>query len=112
MADQDELPPASPSHRLGDKVGSRESRKVQARKNRDRTLWHGVSAAGVVGWSVAVPTVIGVLLGLWIDRRWTGDFSWTLALLLGGVALGCLNAWYWVSREAGSIREDEEEIDK
>lgn len=108
MADPDELPPASLPHRLGDKVGRRESRKVRARKQRDRTLWHGLSAAGVVGWSVAVPTVLGVLLGLWLDRRWPSDFSWALALLLAGVTLGCLNAWYWINLEARDIKEDEE----
>ncbi|HHX91412.1 MAG TPA: F0F1 ATP synthase subunit [Paracoccus sp.] len=100
--------PVSPSHRLGEKLGSREARKLRARRTRDRTLRHGLSAAGIVGWSVVVPTVAGVLLGLWLDRRFPGEFSWTLALLLGGVTLGCLNAWYWISQEARGIQEDEE----
>ena len=26
--------------------------------------------------------------------------SWTLTLLLIGVAVGCLNAWYWVKQES------------
>ena len=34
-------------------------------------------------------------------------FSWTLALLLAGVTLGCFNAWYWVSGERKLIDEDE-----
>ncbi|HHX91771.1 MAG TPA: F0F1 ATP synthase subunit [Paracoccus sp.] len=106
MVEPEETPP--PSHRLGEKVGSREARKLRARATRDRTLWNGLSAAGIVGWSVAVPTVAGVLLGLWLDRRIPGEFSWTLALLLGGVALGCLNAWYWISQEARGIQADEE----
>jgi len=64
---------------------------------------------GVVGWSVAVPTLLGIALGLWLDRLWPGGFSWTLALLLAGVTLGCLNAWYWVSLERKGIDEDEGE---
>ncbi len=105
MAGND-LPP-SPQRDLQERIGAREQRKLRARKTRDRTVFHGLGAAGIVGWSVAVPTVIGALAGLWLDRSFPGDFSWTLALLLGGVALGCLNAWYWVSLESRSIEEDE-----
>ncbi|MCK9489456.1 MAG: AtpZ/AtpI family protein [Xanthomonadales bacterium] len=102
----------SPRQRgLEEKIGAREQRKLRARKARDRTVFHGLGAAGIVGWSVAVPTVIGALAGLWLDRAWPGEFSWTLALLLGGVALGCLNAWYWVSLESRAIEEDERGAD-
>lgn len=59
----------------------------------------GLGMFGLVGWAVAIPTVMGTLLGIWIDRRVASGMSWTLALLLAGVALGCLNAWYWVQRE-------------
>jgi ATP synthase protein I len=55
---------------------------------------------GLVGWSVAIPTLIGVALGWWIDRSWPGRMSWTLTLLFVGVAIGCLNAWYWVRQES------------
>jgi ATP synthase protein I len=99
----------SPGPRVtSEEIGARERRKVRARRTRDRTLWHGLGAAGVVGWSVAVPTVAGVLLGLWLDRNWPADrFSWTLALLLGGVTLGCFNAWYWINRESRMIEKEE-----
>lgn len=99
---------SSTNHRgLSEKISAREARKLRARSARDRTLWYGLGAAGIVGWSVVVPTVAGVLLGMWIDRNWPGDFSWSLALLLGGVTLGCINAWYWVSQESRNIAKDE-----
>jgi ATP synthase protein I len=62
---------------------------------------------GVIGWSVAIPTLIGLALGIWIDTNWPGPFSWTLMLLLGGLALGCLSAWYWLSFERRMIEEEE-----
>ena len=62
---------------------------------------------GLVGWSVAIPTLLGTALGLWLDRRYPGPHSWTLALLLGGLVLGCWNAWHWLSREHREIREEE-----
>ncbi len=107
----DETPPPDGSHGLSEDVAAKEARKVRARRSKDRTLWHGLGAAGVIGWSVAVPTVMGGLLGLWLDRNWPGDFSWSLALLLAGVTLGCLNAWYWVALESKLMDEEEKEID-
>lgn len=101
-----EAPPVAGSG-LSEKVGARELRKLRARGTRDRTLWLGLGMFGVIGWSIVVPTVMGIVLGLWLDRRWPGDFSWTLALLLAGVTLGCLNAWYWVSNERRVIDAQE-----
>ncbi|RBI70893.1 ATPase F0F1 [Roseovarius sp. TE539] len=71
----------------------------EARKRRRKSAWYGLAMFGMVGWAVAVPVIGGIALGLWIDRRWPGETSWTLVLLLAGAALGSLNAWYWVQRE-------------
>ena len=46
-----------------------------------------------------VPTLAGVALGVWIDKRWPSPYSWTLMLLLVGIALGCWSAWYWIQQE-------------
>lgn len=79
---------------------SRKARRMaRARKQKPRSAWLGLGMFGMVGWAIAVPTIAGIALGLFIDARWPGEMSWTLALLLAGVALGCLNAWYWVQRE-------------
>jgi ATP synthase protein I len=67
--------------------------KAQREKN---GLFFGLGVFGVVGWSVAIPTLLGIALGLWIDRRWPSQYSWTLMLLFVGVVLGCLNAWFWI----------------
>jgi ATP synthase protein I len=79
---------------------TRKARRLQkARKQPAGNPWLGFGMFGMVGWSIAVPTLAGTALGLFIDARVAGDRSWTLALLLAGAALGCLNAWYWVQRE-------------
>lgn len=83
-----------------DAIGRSAERKLKARRTQNRGVWFGLGMFGLVGWAVAVPTLIGVALGLWLDARLESDTSWTLALMLAGVALGCLNAWYWVSRES------------
>jgi ATP synthase protein I len=81
-------------------IAAKEARKLRAREARHRSIWFGLGMFGVVGWSIAIPTVLGVVMGLWIDRRWPSPFSWTLMLLFIGVVLGCLNAWYWIKQES------------
>ncbi len=82
------------------KIERKEKRKHKAREERDRSLWFGLGMFGLVGWSVAIPTLIFLALGLWLDARTRNDLSFTLMFLVLGVALGCLNAWYWVKRES------------
>lgn len=81
-------------------VGRKQRRRLAARRRPERNIWFGLGMFGLVGWSIAVPTLIGVAVGAWIDHRWPSRYSWTLMLLLLGVALGCLNAWQWVHRES------------
>lgn len=84
---------------LIDTVHRKETRKQRARREGERGLAYGFGLFGLVGWSVAVPTLLGIGLGVWIDTRSAGPYSWTLMLMIAGVVVGCLNAWYWVRRE-------------
>jgi len=86
-------------------VEKRQERKLRARRQGDRGVWFGFGMFGLVGWAVTIPALLCIALGVWIDSRWPGGYSWTLMLLLVGVGLGCLNAWYWVSRERREIEE-------
>jgi len=79
-------------------IAARIARKLDAHARPDRIVWFGLGMMGVIGWSVTVPTLLGAALGNWIDRRHPGVHSWTLALLVAGLALGCWNAWHWVAR--------------
>lgn len=81
-------------------VGRSARRKLEAKRQGRRSPLRGVGLFGLVGWAVAVPTLLGVALGLYLDSVTEGGRSWTLAMLLAGVALGCFNAWYWVSKES------------
>lgn len=80
-------------------IGRKADRMRRAREEGDRSVWFGLGMFGLVGWSVAVPTLAGIALGVWVDATWPGRVSWTLTLLFVGLALGCLNAWLWVHRE-------------
>lgn len=95
-------PDADTSHdeRAAQRIDRDVDRKLKARAKGRRGVWFGLGMFGLVGWSVAVPSVAGLTFGLWLDARFPSRVSWTLTFLLIGVALGCLNAWYWVKQES------------
>ncbi|HKK00130.1 MAG TPA: AtpZ/AtpI family protein [Desulfotignum sp.] len=81
-------------------IEEKQQRKLAARKKAEHPVWFGLGMFGLVGWSVAIPTVIGIFTGLWLDKTFPGRPSWTLTLLFCGVITGCWNAWYWIKRES------------
>lgn len=85
---------------VGEEIGRKAERKLKARGERDRGVWFGLGMFGLVGWSVAVPTVLGIALGIWLDAKLGDPVSWTLTFLFIGLGIGCLIAWYWVKRES------------
>lgn len=100
--------------RLSEAVGDKAARRIRARRTRDRSVWFGMGMFGLVGWTVAIYTVLGIILGSWLDRRWPLGFSWTLTLLFFGLIAGVLNAWHWINKEsrAGEDKEDGPEDSK
>lgn len=84
-----------------EEIGRKAERKLKAQGERRKAVWFGLGMFGLVGWSVAVPTILGIALGLWLDAKLGDTVSWTLTFLFIGIALGCLNAWYWVRKESG-----------
>lgn len=80
-------------------IGQRARRKKDARDDPGPSPLSGIGTFGMIGWSIAVPTLIGIFLGLWLDGLAPQNFSWTIALLLGGVVLGAFIAWGWIGKE-------------
>jgi ATP synthase protein I len=92
-------------------VYDREKRKLNARKE-GKKIWFGLGMFGVIGWSIALPTVAGGFLGIWIDSHWPSRYSWTLMFILGGLGFGCFTAWNWIQKErqelSGKEKQEEE----
>ena len=89
-------------------VGAKAARKLKARHS-TQGVWFGLGMMGLIGWSVAVPTLLGAALGIWLDKHRWSKHSWTLALLVAGLMIGCLNAWHWVAKEEKAMREERED---
>ncbi|MFH2051999.1 MAG: AtpZ/AtpI family protein [bacterium] len=96
---------------FGREVGAKASRKLRARRHSAHGVWFGLGMMGLIGWSVVVPTLLGAALGIWLDNRYQGSRSWTLSLLVIGLFIGCVNAWYWVKKEEKAMREEQEDED-
>jgi ATP synthase protein I len=88
------------------KVASDASRKLRMQRNGTQSAWFGLGMSGLIGWSVAVPTLAGVLIGMWMDRRWPSGHSWTLALLVAGLIIGCANAWRWLAQQDKEMHDE------
>jgi ATP synthase protein I len=110
MNDGRKNPPEDGSN-LARQIGAKAARKLKARKSASG-VWFGLGMMGLVGWSVVVPTLLGAALGIWLDRHHPGGRSWTLALLVAGLAIGCLNAWYWVAQQDRAMRDEPEDGDE
>jgi ATP synthase protein I len=91
------------------KVGAQASLKLKARRKPMKSIWFGLSVSGMIGWSVTVPTLIGIAAGVWIDKNYPSKYSWTLMLLFMGLFIGCLNAWHWIESEHKDMHEDSDE---
>jgi ATP synthase protein I len=100
MADGRLEQPETGGERVSGEITRKAERRLRARRQRTRGVWFGLGMFGLVGWAVAIPTVLGIVLGLWLDGKFPGRISWTVTLLFIGVILGCLNAWFWIRRES------------
>ncbi len=90
------------------KIGAAEARKLRTQRRGVQGIWLGLGMFGLMGWSIAIPTLLGTLLGAFVDKHYPGVHSWTLTLLIIGLFIGCLNACHWVAKEEKAIRQDEE----
>ena len=85
----------NPEKDLIDKVGQDAENKIRASKQ-GKEIMFGMGVFGVVGFSIAIPTLLGTFLGLFLDNRSNSDISYTLTFLFLGLVMGCLSAWRWV----------------
>lgn len=111
MAEEHEKDLARPRPTFSQEVGTRAARKLKARRNPEQGVWLGLGMMGLIGWSVAIPTLLGAALGIWLDQHYSDRHPWTLALLVAGLSIGCLNAWHWVAKEEKDMRADQEDND-
>jgi ATP synthase protein I len=105
MNDANSKKVGQPVRDLAAQVSAKAKRKLRAQHSTGH-VWFGIGMMGLIGWSVATPTLLGAAIGVWLDRSHPGSFSWTLALMMAGLLLGCVNAWHWIGKEDKAMRDE------
>lgn len=88
----------SAEEELLEKIEKDSIKKIKAKEEGSEIMF-GLGLFGIVGWSIAIPTVLGIALGVFLDKRFTHSFSWTITFLFAGVILGSFNAWRWIKEK-------------
>ena len=78
---------------LKEAVARDRRRRLRAMQEGRRSIGQDLATIGVIGWTVVLPTLVGIFAGRWLDRRFGTGIFWTLGLLLLGVSVGCVLAW-------------------
>ena len=71
----------------------RDVERLARREPAGRSFWRSLSVLGTVGWSIALPAVVGAWLGHRLDLHFGSGVRFTLMLLFLGVASGSAIAW-------------------
>jgi ATP synthase protein I len=97
------------ANKFSKEVAEKEKRKLKALHNYKKSVWFGLGMMGIVGWAIVVPTLIGTILGIWLDRKYPETFSWTLTGLIIGLVAGCFIAWRWINKEHKEINQNNDD---
>ena len=77
-------------------IRQRRDRRAAWLREGEPSFGRYLAQVGVLGWTIVVPTLIGVFVGRWLDRRLGTGIFWTGPLLLWVWRLGCWSAWKWM----------------
>jgi len=105
------IPDKTDKKTFDEEIEVKVKRILKAQQNDKKSIWFGLGMMGIVGWTIAVPTLAGVALGIWLDKKYPESLSWTLSCLILGLVLGCLIAWHWILKEHKEMNEDNDEND-
>ncbi|MBO4520586.1 MAG: AtpZ/AtpI family protein [Alphaproteobacteria bacterium] len=86
---------------LAERLAKRASRHLINKTDKEAfSPAKGLAFLGALGWNIPLPTILGILLGRWLDAHHkVGSISWTLNFLLLGLIFGTVGAWQWLKRE-------------
>jgi ATP synthase protein I len=85
--------------RLEEAVRTRQERRERWQREGERSIGQNLAMIGALGWTIVLPTLIGIFVGRWLDEHFGSGVFWTLGLLVAGLAAGCTLAWKRMHRE-------------
>lgn len=106
------IPQNNNHHKFSKAVENKEKRKIKEKRRSKHPVLRGIGMFGLIGWSVVAPTLLGTFFGVWLDEQFPSKHSWTLTFLITGLIIGCMGAWYWLSKEKKDIQKEEEDANE
>lgn len=88
-----------PADGLDSAVRRHRERRDRWHREGERSLRQNLAMIGSLGWTIVIPTLLGIFAGRWLDRIFASGIFWTLGLLVAGLAAGCALAWQRLQRE-------------
>lgn len=88
-------PPPSVNH-LSEAARRAAERVTEGEKNPEPSLGARLGQVGILGWTIIVPTLLGLFLGRWLDRMFTTGIQFSATLLMVGAIVGFWSAWKWM----------------
>ena len=91
---------APPDPQTEDKLANAARRSADRAKasleNPEPSLGSRLGQIGVLGWTIVVPTLLGLALGRWLDREFATGIFFSAPLIIIGAILGFWSAWKWM----------------
>ena len=76
-------------------------------RRKERVIELNAAVLSVYGWQMAIPMILGVILGRLLDHYMAiAHISWTFNLILIGAIIGFYNATRWIKKE-GALKKKE-----
>ncbi len=82
------------------------SRERMARDEPEPSLGNRLGQIGILGWTIVIPTLLGLVIGHWLDRHFGTGVFFSAPLLMVGAALGLWSAWKWMHRQTRNRNHD------
>ncbi len=96
MTDSDEK---DADARLAEAARLSQAREARGRRDPEPSLARRLGQIGVLGWTIVAPTILGVALGSWLDRKLGSHITMTAALTFLGAGLGLWLALRWMQAQ-------------
>lgn len=77
-------------------------REKRGKETPEPSLGARLGQMGILGWTIVVPTLLGLVVGRWLDTQFSTGIMFAAALLMLGSAFGLWSAWRWMHRAGGS----------
>lgn len=91
-------PAGKPEDRLAEAARRAADAEREGAREPEPSLGTRLGQIGILGWTIVVPTLLGVVAGRFLDRTLETGVFFTAPLIMIGAGIGLWSAWKWMNR--------------